>query len=53
VIKDQLTTNYGYTTHSMKFDKLTVNIKNCFYPEKNLFDILFSIAINRLKEKSA
>lgn len=51
--KDKLMPNCAYTTHSMKFGKLTINVKNCFYPEKNLFNILFSIASYRLKEKSA
>ena len=32
---------------------LTVKVKSCFYPEKNLYDILFAIASMRLKEKSA
>jgi hypothetical protein len=53
MIKDQLVTNCAFTTHSIKLGKLTVNVKNCFYPEKDLFNILFSIASNRLKEKSA
>jgi len=32
---------------------LIVNVKSCFYPEKNLSDILFAIISMRLKEKSA
>jgi len=38
---------------SLKINNLTVNIKNNFYPDKRLYDILFSIVNLRLKEKSA
>lgn len=51
--REQLVTNCAHTTHSMKFGKLTVNVKNYFSPKKNLYDALFSIANTRLKEKSA
>ncbi|MCL1858743.1 MAG: hypothetical protein FWF92_05870 [Oscillospiraceae bacterium] len=52
-IKEKTKTNCEYKTSSLKIKNLTVNVKSYFYPEKNLYDILFSIISTKLKEKSA
>lgn len=51
--KKQLEKNCVYKTTSLKIDNLNVHIKSYFYPQKSLYDILFSIANTRLKERPA
>jgi len=41
----------GQKNNTMKFGNLTVNIESRFHPKKSLYDIFFSIANARLKEK--
>ena len=50
---EQAETNYVCRTTSLKINNLNVHVTSCFYPEKKLYDILFSIANTRLKEKPA
>lgn len=52
-IKEEVGTNCEYKSSSLKIGKMTVNVKNSFYPKKSLYDILFSIANTRLNEKPA
>ena len=51
--KEKTKPNCEYKTNSLKIKNVTVNVKSCFYSEKNLYDILFSIISAKLKEKSA
>jgi len=37
----------------LKINDVNIHIKNSFYPDKNLYDILFSLVSTRLKEKLA
>jgi hypothetical protein len=43
----------SYRTNVLRVGDLNVRVKNRFYPDKSLYDILFSIVNLRLKEKSA
>ena len=45
--------NCEYKTNSLKIKNMTINVKSCFYSEKSLYDIFFSIISTKLKEKSA
>ena len=40
-------------TTVLKINDVNIHIKNSFYPDKNLYDILFSLVSTRLKEKLA
>ena len=51
--KEKTKPNCEYKSSSLKIKNMTVNVKSSFYPEKNLYDILFSIVSAKLKEKSA
>ena len=51
--KEKMNTNCEHKSNSLKIKNITVNVKSCFYPEKNLCDILFSIVSIMMKEKSA
>jgi len=51
--KEKIKPNCEYISSSVKIKNMTVNIKSCFYPEKSLYEILFSIVSTKLKEKSA
>ncbi len=50
---EQAETNCVCKTTSLKINDLNVHLTSCFYPQKNLYDILFSIANIRLKKQPA
>ncbi len=50
---EQVETNCVCRTASLKVNNLNVHVTSRFYPQKNLYDILFAIANTRLKEKPA
>ncbi len=51
--KEQVERNCVYGTTLLRIDNLNIHVKSYFYPQKSLYDILFSIANTRLKEKPA
>ena len=50
-INDHELTHIEQRSRGIKNKALTVNIHNYFYPKKKLYEILFSIANRRMKEK--
>ena len=50
--KEKISKNIAIKTNSIKIGNLRININSNFYPAKKLDDILYSIVILKLKEKS-
>jgi len=50
--KEIMGSSFEYKSNSLKIDNLNINVKSCFYSEKKLYDILFSLVSKKIKEKS-
>ncbi|MBB5337397.1 hypothetical protein [Pectinatus brassicae] len=51
--KEEIEVTHACIIATLKINNININIKNCFYPQKSLYDILLSIATTRLKEEFA